>query len=84
MAASLKAERPTQESQRTDKHSRYYYLKTVSALRYVMPLGHSAVLAITQYINTQAAKTNITSEKTQPKRQVKQIYRQDSIILNLD
>lgn len=52
MAASLKAERPTQESQRMDEHSRYYYLKTVLALRYVVPLGHSAVLPITQYINT--------------------------------
>lgn len=73
MAASLKAERPTQESQRMDEHSRYYYLKTVLALRYVVPLGHSAVLPITQYINTWAAKSNITSDKTQPKRQVKQI-----------
>lgn len=63
-----------------DNHSTYYYLRTILVLHYVVPLGHSAVLPIAQYINTGAAESNTISNKSQPtKRQVKQISLQCSI-----
>lgn len=82
MAALLKTKDAYSDSQRVNNHSRYYYLKTVLVLCYVVPLGHPAALPITQYIHLRAAKSNAISNKSQPKRQVKQISLQCSIYIN--
>lgn len=68
LAASLKAKDTDSNSQRMDNHSTYYHLKTILVLCYAVPLGHSAVLPITQYINTGAAESNTISNKSQPTR----------------
>lgn len=80
LAASLKAKDTYSDSQRRENHSTYYCLKTILLLCYVVSLGHSAVLPITQYINPGAAESNTIGNKSQPtKRQVKQISLQCSI-----